>query len=266
MQAALDGSREIGFTILSMTLSLVAVFIPVLFMGGLLGRLFHEFAVTISVAHPRLGLRVAHADAHAVQPVPEVRARRRSTAGSTTLDRERATTVPLDAYERSLAWVMDHRRTAMVFSLGILVGTVLLFQIVPKGFIPSEDTGQLQCTTETAEGTAFESMVEHQKAVAAIVQQDPNVMDFMSTAGGGGGSSTNQGRFFIRLKPRNQRKLSADEVIRELGPKLARVPGIRVLPDQPAGHQRRRPRSRRASTSSRCRAPTSLPCTTARRR
>ncbi len=225
MQAALDGSREIGFTILSMTLSLVAVFIPVLLMGGLLGRLFHEFAVTISASILVSGfvsltltpmlcsrfLKAEHAQQHgrAYVAIEDVYQR------------------ILKAYERSLAWVMDHRRAALVFSVAILAGTVMLFRIVPKGFIPSEDTGQLQCTTEAAEGTAFEAMMEHQKQVAAIVQQDPNVMDFMSTAGGGGVSSTNQGRLFIRLKPRNQRKLSADEVIRELGPKLSRVPGIR---------------------------------------
>jgi HAE1 family hydrophobic/amphiphilic exporter-1 len=225
LQAALDGSREIGFTILSMTLSLVAVFIPVLFMGGLLGRLFHEFAVTISVSILVSGfvsltltpmlcsrfLRVDHTTRHG----------RLYTAVENAYDRM------LRLYERSLAWVMNHRREAMLFSLAILAGTVVLFRLVPKGFIPNEDTGQLQCTTETAEGTAFEAMVEHQQAVAAIVAQDPNVLDFMSTAGGGGVSSTNQGRMFIRLKPRGQRKLSADDVIRELAPKLARVPGIR---------------------------------------
>ncbi len=225
VQAALDGSREIGFTILSMTLSLVAVFIPVLLMGGLLGRLFHEFAVTISASILVSGfvsltltpmlcsrfLRAEHAQAH----------------GRLYTSLEDVYQRALAVYDRSLTWVMNHRGLTMLFSLVIVIGTVLLFRVVPKGFIPSEDTGQIQCTTETAEGTAFEAMVEHQKAVAAIVAQDPNVLDFMSTAGGGGVSSSNQGRIFIRLKPRHQRALSADEVIRELQPKLSRVPGIR---------------------------------------
>jgi HAE1 family hydrophobic/amphiphilic exporter-1 len=231
LQAALDGSREIGFTILSMTLSLVAVFIPVLLMGGLLGRLFHEFAVTISAAILVSGfvsltltpmlcsrfLKAEHAQRH----------------GHTYQVFEGAYQRMLAFYQRTLVWVMDHRRTAMVFSLGILVGTVVLFRLVPKGFIPSEDTGQIQGSTETAEGTSFENMVRHQQEVAAIVAADPNVMDFMSAAGGGGGGTTNNGRLFIRLKPRAQRKLSADQVIASLQPKLSRVPGIRVYLNNP---------------------------------
>ncbi|NOT33901.1 MAG: efflux RND transporter permease subunit [Candidatus Eisenbacteria bacterium] len=232
MQAAFDGSREIGFTILSMTVSLVAVFIPVLFMGGLLGRLFHEFAITISVAilvsgvvsltlTPMLCSRFLHHEG-AVQH------------GRAYLAIESAYERSLGFYERTLRWVMNHRRTALVFSLGILVGTVVLFRVVPKAFIPSEDTGRITASTESAEGTSFESMVTHQRAVAEVVSNDPNVEMFMSSvAGGGGGSSSNQGRLIIRLKPRDQRKLSADEVIRELQPKLARVPGIRVFLQNP---------------------------------
>jgi len=225
-QAALDGSREIGFTILSMTLSLVAVFIPVLLMGGILGRLFHEFAVTISVAILVSGfvsltltpmlcsrfLKVEHAQRH----------------GHAYEAIENAYLAMLRLYERTLAWVMGHRRTSLAASVALFLGTVALFQVVPKGFIPSEDTGLLNCTTETAEGTSFESMVRHQQAVAAILAKDPNILDFMSSAGSGGGGTSNQGRLFIRLKPRSQRRLSADEVIRELQPKLARVPGIRA--------------------------------------
>jgi HAE1 family hydrophobic/amphiphilic exporter-1 len=116
----------------------------------------------------------------------------------------------------------------MLVSLAILIGTVVLFQVVPKGFIPSEDTGLINCSTETAEGTSFEAMVLHQKAVAAVIAADPNVENILSSAGGGGGGSANSGRVFIRLKPRSQRRLSADEVIRELQPKLSRIPGIRA--------------------------------------
>jgi HAE1 family hydrophobic/amphiphilic exporter-1 len=231
LRAALEGSREIGFTILSMTLSLVAVFIPVLLMGGLLGRLFHEFAVTISVAILVSGfvsltltpmmcsrfLKPEHAQRH----------------GHAYQVAENVYQGALGFYERSLAWVMDHRRAAMVFSLGILVGTVLLFRFVPKGFIPSEDTGQISGSTEAAEGTSFQSMVRHQQMVAAIIAQDPNILEFMSSVGGGGGGSGNQGNLFIHLKPRSQRRLSADEVIRALAPRLAQVPGMRVYLNNP---------------------------------
>ena len=232
LRAALDGSREIGFTIVSMTLSLVAVFIPVLLMGGLLGRLFHEFAVTISAAilvsglvsltlTPMLCSRFLKLD----------HAREHGRAYRVVEDFYERT---LALYTRTLAWVMDHRRTTMVFSLGILVGTVVLYRVVPKGFIPSEDTGRLVASTESAEGTSFESMVQHQRVVAAIIGRDPNVDSFTSSVGSGGGvSSANQGRIIIRLKPRTARERSADEIIRELQPKLARVPGIRVYLQNP---------------------------------
>ncbi len=232
MKAAFDGSREIGFTILSMTLSLVAVFIPVLLMGGLLGRLFHEFAVTISAAILVSGfvsltltpmlcsrfLRDEHIKGHG----------RAYMAIENTYDRV------LGFYERSLRWVMNHRRSALVFSLGILAGTALLFKYVPKGFIPSEDAGRIFASTEAAEGTSFDAMIQHQKQLADIVARDPNVDHFMSSvAGGGGGSSSNQGRLMMRLKPRSERGLSADEVIQELQPKLLRIPGIRAYLQNP---------------------------------
>jgi hydrophobic/amphiphilic exporter-1 (mainly G- bacteria), HAE1 family len=232
LQAALEGSREIGFTILSMTLSLTAVFIPVLLMGGLLGRLFHEFAVTISAAilvsgfvsltlTPMLCSRFLKSE-HAV------------THGRAYRVAEGAFDATLAFYERTLAWVMDHRRAAMLFSLGILVATVVLFRVVPKGFIPSEDNSLLSGTTEAVEGTSFEAMVRHQQAIAAIVQKDPNVQDFMSSVGAGGPSATgNLGRLTIRLKPRSQRRLSADEVARALGAKLSSVPGMRVYLQNP---------------------------------
>jgi len=129
---------------------------------------------------------------------------------------------------------MDRRGLALAFSALILVGTIVLGRIVPKGFIPSEDTGQLSGTTETAEGTSYDAMVKHQRAAAAIVQEDPNVEGFMSAVGAGGRSATvNQGRLFIHLKPREQRSLSADEVARSLTRKLAAVPGMRVFITNP---------------------------------
>jgi len=228
MQAALDGAREIGFTILSMTLSLTAVFIPVLLMGGIIGRLFHEFAVTIGVAilvsgfvsltlTPMLCSRF-------LRPPKEERHGRWYEATERVYQRG------LGWYERSLAWVMDRRPLALVFSAGILTATAVLFVLVPKGFIPTEDTGQIQGTTETLEGSSFDNMSDHQQAVADILSHDPNVAHFMSSVGGG---TMNQGRLSIRLKPRTQR-LPADQVARELNPKLNSVPGIRTYLQVPA--------------------------------
>jgi hydrophobic/amphiphilic exporter-1 (mainly G- bacteria), HAE1 family len=232
MQAALDGAREIGFTILSMTLSLVAVFIPIMFMGGLLGRLFHEFAVVIGVA-----ILVSGFVSLTLTPMMcsrFLKAERDKQHGKFYESSERVFQRALSFYENSLAWVMNHRRVAVMFSIAILVGTVGLYMLVPKGFIPSEDIDQITGTTETAEGTSFDSMVRHQAAVAAIVQKDPNVAGFMSSLGGGpGGTSGNQGRLVIRLKPRGQRKLSADQLIRQLGPRLNSIPGMRVFLQNP---------------------------------
>jgi hydrophobic/amphiphilic exporter-1 (mainly G- bacteria), HAE1 family len=228
MQAALDGAREIGFTILSMTLSLTAVFIPVLLLGGILGRLFHEFAVTIGVAilvsgfvsltlTPMLCSRF-------LRPPTEERHGRWYEAIEGVYQRV------LAWYERSLAWVMDRRGLALAFSGVILVAMGLLFVIVPKGFIPTEDQGQIQGTTETLEGSSYENMRDHQLAVADILNRDPNVAHFMSSVGGG---TMNQGRLSIRLKPLGQR-LPADQVARELTPKLNSVPGIRTYLQLPA--------------------------------
>ncbi len=222
LQAALEGAREIGFTIVSMTLSLTAVFIPVLFMGGIIGRLFHEFAVTIGIAilvsgfvsltlTPMLCSRF-------LRPPSEARHGRFYEAT------ERVYRRVLAAYQHSLAWVMDHRPTSLAFSAGILAATAVLFVIVPKGFIPTEDTGQIQGNTETIEGSSFDAMRDHQLAVADVLRRDPYVDHFMSTVGGG---TMNQGRVSIRLKPRGRRP-PADEVIRELQPKLNAIPGIRT--------------------------------------
>jgi len=232
-EAALDGSREIGFTILSMTISLVAVFIPVLFMGGLLGRLFHEFAVVISIA-----ILVSGFVSLTLTPMMASRFMRPETEHHSRNPVLRASEAAFDAslaaYRRSLGWVMDHRRTAMLFSVGILAGTVVLFTMIPKGFIPSEDINTLSGTTETAEGTSFESMVRHQQQIAAILAKDPNVEGFMSSVGGGGGGgSSNQGRLQIRLKDRHHRKLTSDQIARQLTPKLNAVPGIRVFVQNP---------------------------------
>ena len=226
MEAAFEGARQVGFTILSMTLSLVAVFIPVLFMGGIVGRLFNEFAVTIGVAILVSGVvsltLTPMMASRFLRPQSEQQHGRLFRWSEGVYDRV------LHAYEVSLHWTMRHRRGTMAFSAVILAATVLLFIKVPKGFIPSEDTGMIQGTTEAAEGTSFDAMVTHQQQVTAILGKDPNVAEFMSSVGGG-----NQGRLSIRLTPRSSRKLDADEVIRELQPKLSRVPGMRVFLQNP---------------------------------
>ncbi|MDE3151678.1 MAG: efflux RND transporter permease subunit, partial [Gemmatimonadota bacterium] len=235
MTAAFDGAREVGFTILSMTLSLTAVFIPILFLGGIVGRLFHEFAVTIAVAilvsgfvsltlTPMLSSRF-------LRPHGEERHGRLFNAT------ERGWLWVLGKYESSLHRVMHHRRAMLGFAALVLAGTAVLFVVVPKGFIPDEDTGQVRVTTEAAQGVSFEDMVRHQQQLAAIVQADTNVDGFMSAIGGGGpASSSNQGRMFISLKPLGHR-LDANDFIQEMRVKLSRVPGIKVYMSNPPAIQ-----------------------------
>ncbi len=221
MEAALTGAREIGFTILSMTLSLTAVFIPVLFMGGILGRLFHEFAVTIGAA-----ILVSGFVSLTLTPMlcsRFLKPPREEHHGRLYQATERAYQRVLGVYQRSLGWVMDHRGHALAFSGAILAGTVALFVVIPKGFIPNDDIGFLSGTTEAAEGSSYDAMVPYQQQVAAIVAQDPYVEHFMSSVGGG-----NQGRISMRLKPRSQRP-SAEEVSRELTRKLNAIPGMRTF-------------------------------------
>ena len=233
MKASFEGSDEVAFTILAMTVSLTAVFIPLLFMGGILGRLFHEFAVTIGTAilvsglvsltlTPMLASRFLKPPSH--------------THGRLFNASERIYTRVLSRYESSLEWVMVHRFFALMFSLAVLVGTIVLFKLVPTGFIPTQDTGQIIATTEAAQGTSFKDMVSHQQQIAAIVARDPNIAGFMSSVGGGGGGSGNQGRIFLGLKPRGER-LSADEIVNELRPKLSSVPGMNVFMQVPPAIQ-----------------------------
>jgi HAE1 family hydrophobic/amphiphilic exporter-1 len=229
-EAALNGTKEIGFTILSMTISLAAVFIPLLFMGGIIGRLFREFAVTIAVAilvsgfvsltlTPMLCARYLRAHGK-----DEVHGRLYAAS-------ERAFDSSLAFYERGLKWALSHQRGMMFFSAVVLLATAWLFARVPKGFLPTDDTGQIFAPTEAAQGISFESMVEHQKAVAAIVAEDPAVDGFMSSCGNRGNDTRggNQGMMFMRLKPRGERP-PVDAIIQRLRPKLAQVPGIRVYP------------------------------------
>jgi len=232
LEASLKGSKEIGFTIISMTLSLVAVFIPVLFMGGIVGRLLHEFAVTIGVA-----ILVSGFVSLTLTPMLCSRFLRPGHAGhhSRLYDvSERFFTGMFQRYEKSLKVVLQHRRATLVVSGLVFVATIFLFVLIPKGFLPSEDSGQIFGITEAAQGISFESMERHQEEVAAVVRQDPNVASYMSGVGSVGTLvGTNTGRVFIRLKPRSKRHMSADQVIQELRPKLAQIPGIRVFLQNP---------------------------------
>lgn len=316
MQAALNGSREIGFTILSMTISLVAVFIPIMFMGGILGRLFSEFAVTISVSilvsgfisltltpmlcsrflnhegehqnsdngHHSVGdgdvisnngvdntgnghaisndenhyAENGHAisnngyyivdngntisnngeryaddsNGHQIKQPKKQKAknwkRRLYNASEWVFD------TVLRGYEATLKLSMKYHRTTMILSGVILVATIYLFVIVPKGFIPNDDTGQLSINTEAAQDISFDEMVKHQQVIANIVRRNPNIESINSSVGAGGANATaNSGRIFVKLKPHSQRHKSADEVADELRPKLTGIPGIRAFVQNP---------------------------------
>ena len=248
MEAALNGSREIGFTILSMTISLVAVFIPILFMGGILGRLFSEFAVTISVAilvsgvislslTPMLCSRFLSAT-HLPENNGNGKVGRQSKLQSLKANLYNTSERFFNGLQRAYGWSLrrslKHHRITMLISGAILVATIILFIIVPKGFIPSTDIGQITASTQAAQDISFPEMVKHQQAIAAIVQRDPNVDGVNSTVGAGGpNGSANTGRLTIRLKPRHDRPLSADAVVQELRPKLSKVPGIKVFLQNP---------------------------------
>jgi HAE1 family hydrophobic/amphiphilic exporter-1 len=233
MEAALKGSKEIGFTIVSMTLSLSAVFIPVLFMSGLLGRLLHEFAVTIVVAvlvsgfvsltlTPMMCSRFVHSE-------------RGKKHGRTYNFFERFFDGLRNGYDRTLQITLRHRFATLMLSVAVLMATLVLFYLIPKGFFPNEDTGQIFAITEASEDISFDAMREHQQAAAKIVAADTNGIDgFMSAIGAGGSSSTlNNGRMFMRLKDQSKRKLSADQIIQELRVKLAQIPGFTVYMQNP---------------------------------
>ncbi|HEX6795862.1 MAG TPA: efflux RND transporter permease subunit, partial [Casimicrobiaceae bacterium] len=227
MQATLDGAKEIGFTIVSMTLSLAAVFIPVLFMGGILGRLLHEFAVTIIVAvllsgFVSLTLTPLLCSRWLVRESEEKHGRIYRFAGA-MFDNL------LAAYRFALTHVLHHRRLTMLAFVVLFVSTGFLFSYMPKGFLPSDDVGQLFLFTEAAQDISFNAMSNLQQQVAAIVRRNPHVDSVMSFVGGGGSaSSLNNGRMFITLKDRSDRP-PADQVVRELRPTLAQVPGIKAF-------------------------------------
>jgi HAE1 family hydrophobic/amphiphilic exporter-1 len=232
MRAAFDGSAQIGFTILSMTISLVAVFIPVLFMGGLVGRLLNEFAVTIAVA-----ILVSGVVSLTLTPMMCARFLKGGAEahGRLFLATERVFDAVLAAYDRTLRWALAIKPLVLLASVGVLAATAYMFTLVPKGFLPSEDQGRIFGPTEAAEGTSYALMVKYQQALADIVAEHPDVDSFMSSIGSRGGQSTgtNTGTLFIRLKDKPARTKSVDEVIQELRGPLSQVPGVRVILQNP---------------------------------
>ena len=232
LQAAIKGSREIGFTIVSMTISLIAVFIPVMFMSGIVGRLLHEFAVTICAS-----ILVSGIVSLTLTPMLCSRYLKHSENekhGRLFRAFERFFELLLAGYESSLRLAMAHPRFVVVGFVLSVVFSGLLFAHIPKGFLPSGDSGQITATTEGAQDISFAGMVEKQRALAAIVAQDPNIRSFMSSVGATNSRPTlNTGSLNLILKPRHERELSADEIIQQLRPKLAAVPGIRVYMQNP---------------------------------
>ena len=226
LDAALKGSREIAFTILSMTVSLTAVFIPILFMGGILGRLFHEFAVTIGAA-----ILLSGFVSLSLTPLLCSYFLRNETTrqhGATYKAIERAFDASLAGYSRGLSWSLDHVKTVVAGSLLVLVATGVLFVRIPKGFLPTQDDGMIIGFTEAQEGTSFAALAAHQQELAAIVQDNPYVQSFMSTCGARGPTGSNTGILFMHLRPRNERP-PAQAIIAMLRPELGKVVGMRAF-------------------------------------
>ncbi len=232
MEAAFRGSKEIGFTILSMTISLVAVFIPVLFMAGMLGRMLHEFAVTITVA-----ILISGAVSLTLTPMLSSRflkPHERERHGRVYNIMERFFDGIRNLYERTLKQVLHIRRTVIAVTMAMTVLTVFLFMKMPTGLLPPDDIGAIFAFTEGAQGISFEDMKQHQQKLAEIVLQDPDVEAFMSSVGSGGSRvGSNSGIMFIRLKPRSERKRNADQIIQGLRPKVMVVPGIMMFMQNP---------------------------------
>jgi HAE1 family hydrophobic/amphiphilic exporter-1 len=225
MEAAFKGSREIGFTILSMTISLAAVFIPILFMGGILGRLFHEFAVTIGAA-----ILVSGFISLSLTPLLSakfLRAEHGKRHGRLYNTTERFFEGMIAFYERGLKSALKHRFAVLMGSLVVLVATVALFRYIPKGFIPQEDQGQIQITLEGPQGISLQEMMKHELAGMKIVMDNPNVATFFARVGGGRGTG-NSGFISIRTLTKSERKDSIDDIVAQLRPKLNAIPGVRV--------------------------------------
>jgi len=227
MRAAFDGSKEISFTIISMTISLVAVFIPVLFMGGIVGRLLHEFSVTIGVAILVSGVvSISLTPMLCSRFLKPPHSQQHNWLYNAT---ERMFDSWLRLYDWTLGLSLRYSAVTMAISIALIAGTAYFFMIVPKGFLPSEDQGRFQTTTEGVQGIGFDEMVRHQMLVAAIFEKDPDIVSISNNVGlGPGGGALNSGRLNADLRPRSVRKRSVDQIMADLRPKLAQIPGVRV--------------------------------------
>jgi multidrug efflux pump len=228
LEATLAGARQIGFTVLSISISLVAVFIPLLFMGGIIGRQFHEFSVTLSVA-----ILVSAVVSLTLTPMLCSRLLREETSGQTRGWFYRVTEKMLSGligvYSSSLRWVLRHSFLMLIVTGVTICLTIWLYTIVPKGFFPQQDTGLIMGITEAAQDISFDAMVLKQNQVTEIVKNDPAVASVTSAVGSAIGGSLNTGRMFITLKPRRERDLNATEVVARIRGKTARIPGIGVF-------------------------------------
>jgi HAE1 family hydrophobic/amphiphilic exporter-1 len=232
MQAAVTGSKEIGFTIVSMTLSLAAVFIPIVFMAGILGRLFREFAVTICTA-----ILISGMVSISLTPMLCSRFLRVSHTvkqGIFHRSMEGLFNFTLSIYRVTLRWVLHHRPVMLGMFFVVLGTTAYLYVIVPKGFIPDTDNDNFNIQTEAAQGTSYYQMVHYQDQIARILVQDPDIETFNASTGGGYGGSANTGRFMINLKPRRERQATVNDIVNRLRPKVSNFPGIRAYLTIPA--------------------------------
>ncbi len=224
-EAALLGSKEIGFTVLSMSTSLVAVFIPILLMGGLVGRLFREFAVTLSVA-----IGVSLVVSLSTTPMMCAQLLKPETGGRKNWAYRLMESLFEGArglYRRSLRWVLRHQPLMLLLTLGTIALSVYLYIIVPKGFFPQQDTGRMMGSIQAEQDISFAAMREKLVQFVKIIQSDPAVQNVVAFTGGN--NASNSGRAFITLKPIEERKISSDEIIARLRPKTARVPGATMF-------------------------------------
>jgi len=225
LQATLKGASEIGFTIMSISISLVAVFIPLLLMGGIIGRLFREFAITMTAT-----IAVSAFVALTLSPTMcalFLRDEKHVKHGNAYMAVERAFDRMLAGYTRGLDFVLDHQRTTLMVFLATVAASVLLYVYIPKGFFPQQDTGIIVGLTDAPQDVSFDEMVRRQNALMAVVARDPGVASYGNFLGGS--RPLNNGFVILGLKPRDQRSASADEIINRLRPQLAKVPGATLF-------------------------------------
>jgi hydrophobe/amphiphile efflux-1 (HAE1) family protein len=227
IKAAIEGAKQIGFTIISITVSLLAVFIPILLMGGIVGRLFREFAVTLGVA-----VSLSAIISLTLTPMMASRLLRpEKSQGPIARRTEAVFDGILETYDRSLRWVLRHQHLAQAALLATIALTVYLFIVIPKGLFPQQDTGRLMGATEAPQDVSFPRMKERQEAINAIIGKDPDVLHYVSSVGSSGprGGAGNTGSLFIDLRDKPARKVTSDQIIARLRPQLAKVEGIQLF-------------------------------------